>query len=202
MTLLPACWLLLSCGWLRPAGGGSAAVLLRGSAAACSSCAVLWLQAPFIPDVGRKQMNSCSSPTHFLTLEMSGLPARPSPFSPLPPSQGFARTCVYVCWRACRIIEQTLVALIGTSQSICLWLVGRLNPRWHHRAYNAWCLGLPSLVLSLQPHDWVCPFALEEPIPEKLWSLSGLSAPCAPWAYLQEKLAWPSLGFLPSGQRA
>lgn len=126
----------------------------------------------------------------------------PFPPLPLPPSQGFARTCVYVCWRACWIIEQTLVALIGTSQSICLWLVGRLNPRWHHRAYNAWCLGLPSLVLSLQPHDWVCPFALEEPIPEKLWSLSGLSAPCAPWAYLQEKLAWPSLGFLPSGQRA
>lgn len=74
------------------------------------------------------------------------------PFPPPPPSlPGICwDMCVYVCWRACRIIEQTLVALIGTSPSICLWLVGRLNPQWHH---NAWCLGLPSLVLSLQPHD-------------------------------------------------
>lgn len=120
-------------------------------------------------------MNSCSSPTHFLTLEMSGLPARPAPS--LPPSLPLTcwDTCVYVCERAWGIIEQTLVALIGTS--LCLWLVGRLDSWWYHRAYNAWCLGLRSLGLGLLQHD---PLSFETAITEKLWTLLVLSAPGAP----------------------
>lgn len=145
-------------------------------------------------------MNSCSSPTHFLTLEMSGLPAGPAPSPPpsLPPSFPVTcwDTCVYVCERAWGIIEQTLVPLIGTF--LCLWLVGRLDPWKYHRAYKAWCLELPRALACCN----TTPFSLETAITEKLWTLTALSAPCAPWAYIQEKLAWLSFGLLPSDQRA
>lgn len=102
-------------------------------------------------------MNSCSSPTHLLTLEMSGLLSRPAPslLPTLPSSLPVTcwDTCVYVCERAWGIIEQTLIALTGTSLSLFLWLVRRLDPWRYHRAYSAWCLGLPSLSLSLWQHD-------------------------------------------------
>lgn len=58
--MIGSCWLSLSCGWLCAAGGGCAAFVkeftkLSGDLQQPDPAVLCpWLQAPFIPDVGRK----------------------------------------------------------------------------------------------------------------------------------------------------
>ena len=60
---------------------------------------LLWrLLLPFIPDVGRKQINSWSGPAHFLALEVC-LNSGRAPSAP--PSVGLAEASVCVCVQSC-----------------------------------------------------------------------------------------------------